>query len=525
MRKIINSVLIFSLILNLFTVNVFAKEDIQVVFEQPAVYSASKGDVLNYKLNIKLPDDYMKDYKSFAVTILMDSNLEVTEQKLAGAELVQGKVDLTLTNVKKNTQNLVTLSVNDTEALKGVKEFSVVIKTKVKEDAKGQDALKNSFVLTYVDRAGNENSGQTNLESNTKAQDGNLTVYEVYNNSTVVSGKTEPNSKVKVLLNDKVLGEATSDKDGNFKVTISKQEIGTKLDVVSYFKKDGEDKTASNLVVVKDVKNSYITESLIDENMSTTVTEDMEVLDDYYEMAKSMDISAVKKEDAARLTAALANAQYIKVKSDVIQSEVSDAVDKLSEGISEIRVPIMNGRSKDTFGPKESMKRSEVASVLAKIYAGENITGVYSSFKDVKQEAWYADAVGYMEKNGFISGYKNGEFRPENPITRTEFASILVKVADLEKKSKATTFKDVNSNFWGKEAIDIVTSNGLMNGRSEGKFVPNEPINRAEVATVLNKLLNRTPNKEFIGKYSKNPFKDVSKTFWAYYEIMEVTGN
>lgn len=516
---------VLCLIVTLFMGKVYAKEDIQVVFEQPAIYSAAAGEVLNYKLNISLPDNYKNDYRSFAVTVLMDSNLQVTENNLSGVELKTGKIDLSLTNVKKNTQDLVTLSVNDTASLNGVKELSVNIKAKVKNNIKGEDALKNSFVLTYVDKTGNENSGQTNLESNTKAQDGDMTVYSIYNNSTVVTGKTEKSAKVKVFKGTEVLGEATSDSEGNFKVTIKPQEVGTELNIVSYFKKDKEDKTASSIIVVKDVKDSYDTEPLIDDGMKTTVGEDMEVLNDYYSMAKSMNISNVDKEDAARITAAIANAQYIKIKSDVVQSEISDAIEKLNIGIKEIRVAIMNGRAKDKFGPKEEMKRSEVASVFAKIYAGEESAGTYSSFKDVKQTAWYADAVGFMEKNEFIAGYKNGEFKPDKSITRAEFASVLVKVADLERESSAATFKDIKSNFWGKDAIDTVTSNGLMNGRSKDKFAPNEPINRAEVATVLNKLLDREPNKEFIDKYSKNPFKDVAKTLWAYYEIMEVTGN
>ena len=70
-----------------------------------------------------------------------------------------------------------------------------------------------------------------------------------------------------------------------------------------------------------------------------------------------------------------------------------------------------------------------------------------------------------------------------------------------------------------------MTSLGIMNGRTKDTFAPNEEITRAEVAKVLNKIQKKEINKDFIDNYSKNPFSDVKKGFWAYYDILEITAN
>lgn len=521
----IRNMIVFVFFILLITIQVYAKEDIQVVLEHPAVYSAQEGDKLNYQLKISLPESYEKYYKSFAVTVLMDSNLSVVENKLDGIELVDSKIEVKVTSVKKNTQNLVTLSINDVNVLNGLRNFTLNISTVVKKDTVSGSNFNNSFVLSYVDKTGSESSQQKDITSNTKVQDGKIVVSDVFSKSTEVTGVTEKNSKIKILIEGKKIAEGISDKNGNFKIGIEPQEVGTKLNIVSYFTKDAEDKTASIIVVVKNKEDSYVAGSMVDESIKSYDENKMKLLHDYVAMARDLNVSSVEKEHAARLMAAVANGQYIEVKSKVSGAEIEDAITKLKEAVAIIRKPFMNGYSKTTFGPKNNMKRAEVASVLTKIYLGKDAQGVFSSFSDVSQEAWYADAVGFMEKKGIITGYNNGKFMPEKSITRAEFASIISKFANINIDNTPLSFNDVNEEHWAKNAIDAVTSKGLMNGRGKNLFAPNEPITRAEVATVLNKLQNRTPNKAFMDSYSKNPFKDVSSKFWAYYEILEATGN
>ena len=172
------------------------------------------------------------------------------------------------------------------------------------------------------------------------------------------------------------------------------------------------------------------------------------------------------------------------------------------------------------------MTRAETAAVLATIdNGGKSPVGYFSDFKDIEQSDWFADSVGYVQKQGIFGGYENNTFKPEKSITRAEFAKVIANFAGLEASEEGQSFKDVKDNFWAKDAIEAVSANGYMKGRGNNKFHPNEAITRAEVATVLNKILDRTPNEEFIDKYSKNPFKDLSKDHWSYYQVMEISGN
>ena len=86
------------------------------------------------------------------------------------------------------------------------------------------------------------------------------------------------------------------------------------------------------------------------------------------------------------------------------------------------------------------------------------------------------------------------------------------------------TFEDVKENHWAYRAINSVVKWGYMSGRSDRTFAPDQVIKREEVASVINRLEGRRPDRAFIDKFSKNPFSDVKKSNWAYYEILEATG-
>ncbi|CDZ75359.1 S-layer homology domain [Peptoniphilus sp. ING2-D1G] len=528
MKKMSGITLFFCLMLlfSLFITNTsYAAEDILVVLEQPAVYKANKGDELNYRLNVELPEDYQSKYRSFAVTVLVDDNLKVNNAVFRGIKPIESKITLNVTEIKDNTQNLVTLSVNETEFLGGVNKFSVDISAEVREDADG-NTFENSFVLAYVDRKGVENSVQKNLTSNTKVETGQLVLNSIYSNFKYISGKTSPGAEVSLLKGDEVINTSKATEDGSFQIAINPQETGTKLIVRSKYLLEGKEYFAEEISVVKDAEDKYISAPMIDDSLKSNARENMQMLDDYVRMSKSLNTSKSTREDSARLVAAIANGQYIQVKSDVTNSEISAAINAIKEAVSFIRKPIMKGYANGTFGPEKDMTRAEVAFVLAKIDYGKDPVGYYSTFKDVSQDKWYADAIGYMQKEEIFGGYSDDTFKPESSITRAEFASVISKFTKSEKNYSAIEFKDVKKDFWGKEYIDAVTSMGYMKGRSADKFYPEDPITRTEVATVLNKILKREPNILFMNKYSqKDIFKDVDEDFWGYYEILEISGN
>ena len=147
-----------------------------------------------------------------------------------------------------------------------------------------------------------------------------------------------------------------------------------------------------------------------------------------------------------------------------------------------------------------------------------------SSFSDIKAGKWYSNPIGYLEGFKIISGYQDGTFKPDKQLTRAEFASVISRFAKLDT-TKKTNFSDVSSNHWAKDYIDNAISHGWMGGYPDGTFKPNQPITRAEIVTVINKLINRTPDKAAIDGNSANAtrFKDLSKTYWAYYDVIEAS--
>ena len=185
----------------------------------------------------------------------------------------------------------------------------------------------------------------------------------------------------------------------------------------------------------------------------------------------------------------------------------------------------MTGIEKDIFKVESYMTRGQGAFIFAKIINGESPTSIYSSFKDVPQRMWYAEAIGFCEKNGIISGYDDKTFKPEKQLKRAEFAMIVYRYLGYNENYTTQAFSDVKPGYYAFDAINTLKQNGILTGSLDGKFHPEAKIKRGEAATIINRALRRKPNVEFLNKHGNNPFKDLNKKHWAYYEILEATGN
>lgn len=145
-----------------------------------------------------------------------------------------------------------------------------------------------------------------------------------------------------------------------------------------------------------------------------------------------------------------------------------------------------------------------------------------SYFSDINSKDWYAKAVGIGIQEGFIKGYVDGTFKPNQPMTRAEFASVISAFA--EKETKRNNYKDVDG--WAAGVIDTAYVNGWMQGDGRGYFRPNDYITRAEAVSVVNRMLKRNPDKEFIDKHIltsstlfARPFTDVDVNSWYFYDV------
>ncbi|BBI31186.1 NHL domain-containing protein [Cohnella abietis] len=186
----------------------------------------------------------------------------------------------------------------------------------------------------------------------------------------------------------------------------------------------------------------------------------------------------------------------------------------------------MLGYPDKTFGPEKNMTRAEATAMFARLLVKKmDVNKEYpTSFKDVAGTKWYANAIGYMEQYGIINGYLDGTFKPEAPITRAEFASIASRFDKLIT-GEPSTFSDVADNYWAKDNISFAAAKGWVKGYPDGAFKPNNNITRAEVVSLVNRMLERYSDKGYVDS-NKNVLKqyvDLKNNYWAYYDIMEAS--
>jgi hypothetical protein len=129
-----------------------------------------------------------------------------------------------------------------------------------------------------------------------------------------------------------------------------------------------------------------------------------------------------------------------------------------------------------------------------------------------------------MEQYGIIKGYPDGSFRPEAPITRAEFASIATRFDSLVT-GKPNIFSDVPETHWARECISFAAAKGWIGDCPDGTFKPQNYITRAEVVTLVNRMLERNCDKSYvrINSDSLRQYVDLAPDYWAYYDILETS--
>ena len=181
------------------------------------------------------------------------------------------------------------------------------------------------------------------------------------------------------------------------------------------------------------------------------------------------------------------------------------------------------GYTGGTFGPERNMTRAEVTTMFARLLTEQiEADKTYSStFNDVAKNCWAANYIGYMQQFGIITGYSDGSFRPDAPVTRAEFAAIASRFEKLTEGSKS--FTDVPDTYWAARYINFAATRGWVTGYSDGTFKPENPITRAEVAAVTCRLLERSADQSYIRSHLNElrTFSDMTESHWAYWYAME----
>lgn len=152
--------------------------------------------------------------------------------------------------------------------------------------------------------------------------------------------------------------------------------------------------------------------------------------------------------------------------------------------------PYATGYKDGTFGPDKNITRAELAAMIARLSNKGDITTDYSSsFKDVTSEKWYSKYIGYLEKLDVLSGYPDGTFAPDATISRSEMCAIIARTQKLELTALDDIFMDIDSDHWGRPYIAAMLNNELVTGYPNGTFAPDAPLTRAEAVTIINRVL------------------------------------
>ncbi len=189
-------------------------------------------------------------------------------------------------------------------------------------------------------------------------------------------------------------------------------------------------------------------------------------------------------------------------------------------------IAYVHGRDTGNFDADDYVTRAEVTAMFSRLIVKKMVflDGSESKFSDVDEGDWYTAYVKYLSNVGIVKGYEDGTFRPNSPITRAEFATIASRFFELEG-GQDSNFPDVADSHWAKEYIDSAVIKGWLIGYEDGTFRPDQPIKRSEAVTIINRMLNRVADKEYIEENFDEvlTYPDLNESHWAYYEILEAS--
>jgi hypothetical protein len=154
---------------------------------------------------------------------------------------------------------------------------------------------------------------------------------------------------------------------------------------------------------------------------------------------------------------------------------------------------LMVGTGEGNFSPTEPASRGMIATILYRLEKEPAASGE-KEFPDVKTGMWYSNAVKWAAENKIVSGYTDGNFGPDDNITREQLAAILYRYAcykefDVSGEADLTKFKDADKvSSWAKDAMAWANANGIITGKGSGILDPGGNAERAEIAAMVQRF-------------------------------------
>lgn len=181
------------------------------------------------------------------------------------------------------------------------------------------------------------------------------------------------------------------------------------------------------------------------------------------------------------------------------------------------------GYENGTVLPNGQLTRAEAATIFFRLLtedARETFWASSNGYPDVAADDWFNVAVSTLTKAGILEGYDDGLFHPQRDITRAELAAILARFdATFGKFQPTETFPDTKGH-WAESYIAHAAARGWVLGYPDGKFRPDQNISRAETVAMVNRILTRAVDQEGLtGKYLN--WTDNYTNSWYYYDMLE----
>ena len=187
----------------------------------------------------------------------------------------------------------------------------------------------------------------------------------------------------------------------------------------------------------------------------------------------------------------------------------------------------VQGYPNGSVKPTGNITRAETAAILFRLMDEGTRNTYYSTksgFRDVSSNNWFNTYVATLNAAGVITDSANGYFRPNDAITRAELAAMLAQFADT--KSAANYFNDVAANHWAANAIAVCAKLGWINGYPDGSFRPDNYITRAELMAMINRATGRTPKTADAFLNGMKTWTDnLDTTKWYYVDVQEATNS
>ena len=230
------------------------------------------------------------------------------------------------------------------------------------------------------------------------------------------------------------------------------------------------------------------------------------------------------KSDNVPSDAVIKNAADEDVTGDYDITYVNGVLEGVPKLEKDVHFNYIMGYKDKTIRPNNNITRAEVATIFFRLLTDESREYYWkesNDFKDIPDNYWACPAISTLTNAGILKGFEDGNFRPNEPVTRAQMATIIARFANLSES--AVSFTDIEGH-WAQRAIELAAGNGWINGYEDGTFRPNDKITRAATMAMINRVLDRhVENVEDLlpdmNVWSDN--MDTSNTF--YFDIQEAT--